>query len=446
MALIVRKTSYDMARVVPLVALLLAGSVNASVDLNHLRELFESGDSRKAYDYAVAEVTRYEGEADFDYYYGVSAIDTGHASEGVFALERVLLSQPENNSARLELARGYFILEEYARSRKEFETVLKLKPPADVSQRINTYLDSIRLQEGRYTTTQTALVELGFGSDSNVNSGPGDPVYSSPIFGSLSIGDSSVEQDDNFSEATLKYGVNSPLTPGTSFFALVTANARSHDDQSEFDSEIYTGMAGFEFLHARDTYTLDLTAQQFDLDDNDYRRLIGVNTNWKRRLSQQSTVQGFLQFAQQEFDGQESRNADTATLGAGFSRRFNALLSPVLFTSAYLSHDTAEDENAKSLAERDYYGFRVGAIASTSARSSAQFTLFYQESEYGEIDSATGVVRKEDYFNTAFDFTWLIDRNWKLLLQVSRASNDANVSIYEYDRTQFKINLGYEFK
>ena len=29
----------------------------------------------------------------------------------------------------LELARGYFILEEYARSRQEFETVMQANPP-----------------------------------------------------------------------------------------------------------------------------------------------------------------------------------------------------------------------------------------------------------------------------------------------------------------------------
>ena len=40
-----------------------------------------------------------EGDGNFDYIYGVAAIDTGHASEGVFALERVLIQFPGDSKA-----------------------------------------------------------------------------------------------------------------------------------------------------------------------------------------------------------------------------------------------------------------------------------------------------------------------------------------------------------
>ena len=81
-----------------------------------LKQLFDSGDSQAAYDYALSEISKYEGDPTFDYYYGAAAIDIGEANEGVYALERVLVSQPNNHAARLELARGYFILQEYTRS------------------------------------------------------------------------------------------------------------------------------------------------------------------------------------------------------------------------------------------------------------------------------------------------------------------------------------------
>ena len=92
-------------------------------NLKHLQSLFVSYQRQAAYDYAMKHIKQMEGDPYFDYFYGVSAIDTGHASEGVFALERVLLLHPNDHVARLELARGYFILEEYARSRQEFEKV-----------------------------------------------------------------------------------------------------------------------------------------------------------------------------------------------------------------------------------------------------------------------------------------------------------------------------------
>lgn len=107
----------------------LHGFAADAFNLKQLQELFKTYQRQQAYAYASQHLEQMEGDPYFDYLYGVSAIDTGHASEGVFALERVLLAFPEDHVARLELARGYFILEEYARSRVEFEIVLKTEPP-----------------------------------------------------------------------------------------------------------------------------------------------------------------------------------------------------------------------------------------------------------------------------------------------------------------------------
>src|SRR4051812_37658779 len=65
------------------------------------------------------------GNPAFDFYYGVAAIDAGHAGEGVLALERYITNFPDNQQARLELARGYFVLGDDARAREEFDVVLK---------------------------------------------------------------------------------------------------------------------------------------------------------------------------------------------------------------------------------------------------------------------------------------------------------------------------------
>ena len=164
-----------MTRITALLLLAFAGNAVASVDINRLKSLINTGQAEQAYSYAASEVSRYEGDPVFDYYYGIAAIDSGHASEGVFALERVLLTEPNNHAARLELARGYYILEEYARSRQEFNTVLEVSPPEEVRDRIYAYLDAIRLQEGRYATTSTTYFEFGVGTDTNVNSGADNP-------------------------------------------------------------------------------------------------------------------------------------------------------------------------------------------------------------------------------------------------------------------------------
>ena len=127
-----------------LFGILLVSSNSLAADdynLELLISLFEKN-SVQAYSYAAEHLSEQEGDPQFDYYYGVAAIDAGHASQGVFALERVLLLYPDEHAARLELARGYFIHEEYARSRQEFETVMQLNPPDDVMQNAQIFLSN----------------------------------------------------------------------------------------------------------------------------------------------------------------------------------------------------------------------------------------------------------------------------------------------------------------
>ncbi len=49
------------------------------------------------------------GESAFDYLLGIAALDSGHVTRAIFALERVLAVQPQNNLARAEIARAYLI-------------------------------------------------------------------------------------------------------------------------------------------------------------------------------------------------------------------------------------------------------------------------------------------------------------------------------------------------
>lgn len=87
--------------------------------------------------------TERSGEAEYDMLLGLSAIDSGHVTRGVFALERVLASNPGNGNARAHIARAYFLLGEQEAARAEFRNVLAQKPPEDMTQVINRYMSAI---------------------------------------------------------------------------------------------------------------------------------------------------------------------------------------------------------------------------------------------------------------------------------------------------------------
>ena len=70
---------------------------------------------------AERQLELYEGTTDFDYYYGLAAIDAGELSKEIFALQRVLYRYPDFVAAELELARGYYLLGQNNLARDHFD-------------------------------------------------------------------------------------------------------------------------------------------------------------------------------------------------------------------------------------------------------------------------------------------------------------------------------------
>ncbi len=149
----------------------------ARLDIYEMQRLIESGQAEAAYQLAVPYRSAYEGFALFDFYYGWAALDSGHLDEGVFALSRVVMQQPDNGRARLELARGFFLTGENARARQEFETVLGQAPPTGVRSNVQRFLDAIAVRESTYLPSGDAYAQVSLGYDSNINSAPADDPY-----------------------------------------------------------------------------------------------------------------------------------------------------------------------------------------------------------------------------------------------------------------------------
>ncbi|MCW9012140.1 MAG: surface lipoprotein assembly modifier [Gammaproteobacteria bacterium] len=420
-------------------------SAAEAFNLQTLQQLFNTYKRQKAYDYARQYVDQQEGDPYFDYLYGVAAIDTGHASQGVFALERVLLTFPEDHVARLELARGYFILEEYSRARLEFEKVLAYNPPREVQETTQQFLDQIRLKEARYRTTSSGFVSLAIGSDSNVNSGADDGVTI------IDLDEQSLGQDDTFSELVAAWQIGHPFAPGWMMSGNITGAFRINQDHDEFDTNTATLQFGVSRLYKESRYKAELLYQTYQLDGDDYRDLAGMNLEWHYSLTQKSRLSSTLQYVNLEYPETESRNSDLATLSLTYTHSFAILLNPTFFATLNLGAEIAEDDsnaNALSDTERDITGIRVGSILGLSPKLALQISAGYQSSEYaGEqtFPLFAGIVREDDFTSADINLLWLFHKDWRLDTKISYTENSSNIELYNYDRTVFSLNLNYAF-
>ncbi len=139
-----------------LVALLPCAVTAAPSD--DLKSLIDQGKAVDAY--ALGKQTAREPSDElFDYYLGLAAVDSGRTAEGVGIRKRYVDGHPNDHRARLELGRGYFLLDDNRRAREEFEAVKKSNPPPEVVANIDLFLVAIRQRETQ-RVLRSAWVEL----------------------------------------------------------------------------------------------------------------------------------------------------------------------------------------------------------------------------------------------------------------------------------------------
>lgn len=399
--------------------------------------------------YALLEPLEGEraGDPEFDFLLGIAAIDAGHATRGVFALERVLAVQPDNAQARAEIARAYFILGETRTSKQEFEAVQKMDIPPEASATIQRFLSAIDQLAASERPRVTGYLELGGGYDSNVNSAASTDSVAVPGFGGglFVLDPQSVERSDSFGQ--LSGGVNAryPLAPGLAAVGGLRGYLRRNESEDRFDTDEIAGDLGLNYTRGRISYLVALQGSDFYLDNDRFRRAYGVTGQWLNTIDQFNSVSAFAQLSRLDYPDQPIRDADRWVLGGAFGHAFSAPYSPTVFLSGYFG---AEDERADGVPfiGYDLWGARLGGQLTLTDRASLYASASYERRAYGGVDPFFGVTRGDDQLDLQLGLNVLLAPKWTLLPQVTYTRNESNVPISDYDRTLLYIGVRRAFE
>ena len=96
------------------------------------KEFLRQGQAAQAFALLAAQEGELSGEDEFDYLFGVAALDSQQAGEAIFSLQRLVARKANFSGARLELARAYFDVGDDELASVEFARVLTENPPANV--------------------------------------------------------------------------------------------------------------------------------------------------------------------------------------------------------------------------------------------------------------------------------------------------------------------------
>ena len=410
-----------------------------------LKILLEQGKHADAYRQALRTPGEI-GNPAFDFYYGVAAINSGKASEGVLALERFLLNEPANLTARLELARGYYLLNDDGRARDEFDAVLATKPPADVARVVREYLAALNAREARHKTTYSASIELSGGRDSNVQSGVSDPNITLPIFGDITLTDSAVAKSDRFGNLLLSGRVSVPVRAHWSAFAQVSADLRQYREQDAYNQNTYSSAVGFAVNKADTLYRVTLGATQQTLDSARYRDTWTLGADLGYQLANGGVLALGTQAAVFSYAGDNAiRNSNYFSAQAGYRHVFAAGWRPEFDVSLSAAREDNTAGGHDSLS-RDLWGARTGFNISPWASWTIALGANYLRSNYRAEDPLLLVTRRDNYYSVDVSASYAFTPAWSLRGEYLVSRNKSNLPLFEYKRRIGQVKLRYDFQ
>jgi tetratricopeptide (TPR) repeat protein len=421
---------------------LLAGQAVAAAEVADIERLLQEGKSQEAYALALTRAGEGTGEPEFDFVLGRAAIAVGELDQAVFALDRVVIAEPQNHAARLELGRAHALQDDSASARQEFTAVKAANPPSDINDRATQSLAQLdrRTESGR--TRTNAYVELKLGTDSNVNSATDDDLVDTP-FGMFSLDDDSRGESDSFTQFGFGGSVDHALDNNKSIFASIDAYQRNNSDSDEFDTDRYRIRAGMSFGEASNLFRLSLRYEELELDDESFRHIVALVPEWSTALSRNDRLTLFGQIGTQRYPDQETRDVDSVLAGVAWVHRL-AVYDTRITSSIYYGDDDAQEQVGEHYG-REYYGLSLAAQWEPITNHTPYLKLTLQTAQHDEDQPLFGEARDEDLLQFVAGWHWQIQSAWSVNAEVSYLENNANIDLFEYDRTQVIFSTRYDF-
>lgn len=420
--------------------------------ISKARELILSGDSVAAYSLLNPRLNEMAGQPDFDYLYGLAAMDTNHPSEAVFAFERVLDVNPEHVDARAELAKAYFLLGENDAAKIEFEVVKESPIPEGIQIAVDRYLSAIEYSFESNRTQADFYLNGGFGYDSNINSATDDSTVTIPALGDLvlTLSKQSREIHSGFISFGGGFRVSTPIRPDLKFFWGANVNKRNTPKDTDFSTRIANGTFGFQYLRGKNQFSLAAQVQKFAInisesfrEINSDRTLSGGVLEWKHTLNDRNQFAAFSQWTMFRYPGQSIRNVNQISGGIGWTHVMDRKGEPVVYAGVFGGNDN--QLGSREDIGRDFVGVRLGGQLAISNKNTIYSNINYQYSRYGAKDPLFLTRRDDDFVSISLGMVHSFSKDLSIRPDLSYINNDSSLPINDYDRwivsATFRYNL-----
>lgn len=428
-----------------LLALLLSVAGPACAEVaDDMKSLIEQGRFAEAFDLGIRN-DRLAGDPEYDYYFGVAAVDSGRASLGVLALERVLLDNPGNDLVRLELARGYFVVGDYERAREEFEYMRGKQLPPGVLTSVERYLNAIRAVDPKFRVVRRTFFEYAVGNNSNVNSATSASTIEIPSIGPITLDKSASPTSSVLAQVAVGTQVQGPLTADVKYQVGLEANYRGYAQRDTFDQGSFTALGGLDFSLSNSNVKTSGYFSRAMLDGMRFRDTTGVVLDWSRPLDKETQLRAALSYSLlRHAEANAGRDANLPSLSVGINR----FLGTPWRISLDLDFNLAEEANIRNRDDfqRNILGVRSDIRFYPGGRWMGNAGAGYSFSTYKGVDPLLLATREDGLLTLDVGLQYQLTPGWSVKGEFSFFRNASNLDLYSYNSVLAMLKMRYEWK
>jgi hypothetical protein len=246
--------------------------------------------------------------------------------------------------------------------------------------------------------------------------------------------------------------VNHLIDKRLGVYAAADYRHRSLPRFQQYSSDQIDLRAGLSYTVDRNSWRGGLTVQQYnqvtELPTAD-RSSWGVNAEWRHTPSDRDQFSAFGSWYSQRFPDISVNDVNSLLLGGGWLHLFQGAYKPVIFASLFAGHDKAINRLPTG-ADNSRISWNSRIYAQISPKETVD--LFFN----------TGLVRRDDLsanarsslvthgrdtiWDLSLGVTWRPLKNWTVRPQVTYSTNQSNVALSEFSRTEGSVTVRYEFR
>ncbi len=429
--------------------LFLSGTVLAlpatAVDLPHLQQLMQEQQYENAYKLASKAEETEAGNPAFDYWYGLAALESGRAHRAVYALERVLMNEPEKQTARLALARAYAKTGQLDLARAMLNTILVQNASAPILEQARAELAALPPNPKARRTRWSGALALTSGYDNNVNATTDLEQLPQPPATVLLLDSSARAREDGFARLDVETRLEHDLGQQASLILAMEGYENLNFHESEFNTSLLTGYGGGAYRAGSHFGLLYASYQRLWLDHASYLEVITPTLAWQYAVGSQGRIELGVAVSNYEYDDFTTRDSEGVTFSAGWRQTFSTSGRARSRLSLYAGNERAKDPRFEYFG-RDYAGLQWRVEFDVASRHQPYAHLRWQASDYLGLDPIYASVREDRYWRFGLGWRYRLQPRLQVGAELEYTSNESSITLYEFDRTRVFVTSRYEWR